>query len=214
MGVVHSLADKVLKPLLVSPLPQHPHRVVPLLHQVAGVLPSPKIEGAGVLPLGQVPGPFTHLGVVQEDPREHQAVDVAVHRGPRELIHQVGELLHLHGVAVGDEHHAVAVVVVDQPGLAVLAPSLAPGGRARLGRCQHPGGSGADLEKLSSCGHGTDLVDQGWAIKGRWGTSPDGLFRVTSSKRSWGTTSDTTVDDMGSELGKNNEDKLKPCWGR
>ena len=156
MGVVHALADKILQPSLVSPLAQHPYRVVPLLHQVAGILPSPKIEGAGVLPLGQVPGPFSHLGVVQEDPGEHQAVDVPVDRGSRELIHQVGELLHLHGVAVGDEHHAVAVVVVDQPGLAGLAPSLAPDAARAGRRCQQPGGSGAHLEKLSSCGHERD----------------------------------------------------------
>ena len=155
MGVVHALADKILKPLLVSALAQHPYRVVPLLHQVAGVFPPSKIEGAGIGPLGQVPGSFAHLGVVQEDPRQHQAVDVPVHRGPRELIHQVGEFLHLHGVAVGDEDHAVAVVVIDQARLAGLAPSLAPEARVRRRRCQQSGGSGADFEKLSSCSHGT-----------------------------------------------------------
>ena len=169
VGVVHALADEILEPPLVSALAQHPHRVVPLLHQVAGVFPSSKIEGAGVLPLGQVPGPFSHLGVVQEDPREHQAVDVPVYRGSRKLIHQVGEFLHLHGIAVGDEHHAVAVVVVDQTGFAVPASRLAPGTRGWLRRCQHPGSSGAGLEKLSSCGHGRDtfpcrfLVDAGGA---------------------------------------------------
>ena len=169
MGIVHALADKILKSSLVSPLAQHPYRVIPLLHQVAGVLPSSKIEGAGVLPLGQIPGPFADLGVMQEHPREHQAVDIPVHRGSRELIHQVGELLHLHGVAVGDEHHAVAVVVIDQARLAGPVPSLAPGARSRGRRCEQPGGSGPNLEKLSSCGHGTDtfpctfLLDAGGA---------------------------------------------------
>ena len=158
MGIVHALADKILKPSLVGPLAQHPHGVVPLLHQVAGVLRPSKIIGAGVGPLGQVPGPFADLGVVQKHPRKHQAVDVPVYRGSRELIHQVGELLHLHGVAVGDEHHAVAVVVVDQARLAGPAPSLAPGARRRGGRREHPGGSGPNLEKLSSCGHGTDTL--------------------------------------------------------